>query len=387
MSVVVHTIHGTQLPFAREPEWVREGSDFSRAMTEQIQADVRVVPFYWSGRNSVEARRQAAEDLQRRLEESIRQNPTEEQFIVAHSHGGNVALMAIQAPKVADAIDGVVAMGTPFLDAQVRPAEELPDPETAIFAGLAAAAGVLGFGFLSSGDAGYLPLAAATFLATLALVLTGIVAAKGMARHARRIHSKIPRSHVHGSRVAIVRVQGDEATALLAGSRLAGRTTSWFWKVITSPAHRAIQKGLRSANYREWVHADSNTRVAGALVLLPTLAVVVVRLGWRFDFSLSLWIAGGLMALFATPALLLVLLAVVGMPFRLLASATLLPCGWSVPLAGPYLDVSAESSPPGTWEVTHFLRGDLQEGLAHAAHRHPEVAAFVGNWIRRRRRP
>ena len=59
-----------------------------------------------------------------RLAELIRaghaQHPDARHFIVAHSHGGNVALYAIRNPVIRLVIDGIVTLATPFLSARPR---------------------------------------------------------------------------------------------------------------------------------------------------------------------------------------------------------------------------------------------------------------------------
>jgi len=62
----------------------------------------------------------------------------------------------------------------------------------------------------------------------------------------------------------------------------------------------------------------------------------------------------------------------------------LLPSGWSLPLAGPYLDLQVEPAPPGTWSVTQ-LRTRSRDALSHVkAHDDFQVFSFVVDWIRQR---
>ena len=59
-----------------------------------------------------------------RLKQHILSQPrqaNEKTFSLAHSHGGNIALYALQDPAVRNAIDGVICMATPFLFPRVRP--------------------------------------------------------------------------------------------------------------------------------------------------------------------------------------------------------------------------------------------------------------------------
>jgi len=56
------------------------------------------------------------------LQQHILDSPTtDKHFLVAHSHGGNVAMYALQDPAVAARVDGLICMATPFLYPRKRP--------------------------------------------------------------------------------------------------------------------------------------------------------------------------------------------------------------------------------------------------------------------------
>src|ERR1051325_1503123 len=85
---VVTLVHGI---YAREAAWTKPDSALSTALTE---AGCVVRPFAWSGRNSHRARTRAAHDLTDHLRGEMAKNPKGRFWIIAHSHGGNVALHA-----------------------------------------------------------------------------------------------------------------------------------------------------------------------------------------------------------------------------------------------------------------------------------------------------
>jgi hypothetical protein len=67
-------------------------------------------------RNAHEDRREGAVRLRKKLNSIIRQSPDASVFIVAHSHGGNVALRAIcRSSYLKEQISGVICIATPFL--------------------------------------------------------------------------------------------------------------------------------------------------------------------------------------------------------------------------------------------------------------------------------
>jgi hypothetical protein len=79
----------------------------------------------WSGANSVHARDCAARELSEQLRKDLR-DPDATAVIVAHSHGGNVALRALQhLESMADRIR-VVTLATPFLRVFARRSSQVP---------------------------------------------------------------------------------------------------------------------------------------------------------------------------------------------------------------------------------------------------------------------
>jgi Alpha/beta hydrolase family len=81
--------------------WFEEGSQFRMRLDEALKAaslDWQIRAFLWSGANSVHARDCAASELSHQLTIDL-QDPEAKVVIVAHSHGGNVALRALQKPQ------------------------------------------------------------------------------------------------------------------------------------------------------------------------------------------------------------------------------------------------------------------------------------------------
>jgi hypothetical protein len=100
--------HPSRLGGRRQPE-----SAFAAAVTQGRH--VSWVPFEWSGDNTFAARDRASTQLRKRLEATLTANQSP-LAIVAHSHGGTVAVAAV-AQLTAEhraRIVGVVTMGTPF---------------------------------------------------------------------------------------------------------------------------------------------------------------------------------------------------------------------------------------------------------------------------------
>ena len=116
-TVVVFLVHGT---FASNAPWTCPGSRF-RAILACTLKNLGYDTVYfrnpdWGGGNSHEARRAGAAILARKFMRSVRSFPNAHHFVVAHSHGGNVALLAIRRSKVLREHGvGIVFLATPFL--------------------------------------------------------------------------------------------------------------------------------------------------------------------------------------------------------------------------------------------------------------------------------
>jgi len=107
----VTLIHGT---FATGADWTKSGSMLRQNIAEQLK-DVEFNIFNWSGRNTHQARIAAAEDLKVALKKEFAKHPDRHHYLIAHSHGGNVALYSLADSEVAEHVEGIVTMGTPFI--------------------------------------------------------------------------------------------------------------------------------------------------------------------------------------------------------------------------------------------------------------------------------
>jgi hypothetical protein len=78
------------------PRWFDEGSPFLTCFSTELDGiphEIKRLP--WSGKNSIFARDKAAHDLAKHLSAENAQHPQATQLILAHSHGGNIALRAL----------------------------------------------------------------------------------------------------------------------------------------------------------------------------------------------------------------------------------------------------------------------------------------------------
>ncbi|MEM7329452.1 MAG: hypothetical protein AAF437_11975 [Pseudomonadota bacterium] len=120
------TIHGTNDSGPIEGEqWWQRNSEFTRALLRQLEGSaedtIDFEPYIWSGENSAHDREQAGIWLVEFLERMSKSY--DRLHIIAHSHGGNVALKACELLNWGKAnnrrqIESVSVVGTPFLSAK-----------------------------------------------------------------------------------------------------------------------------------------------------------------------------------------------------------------------------------------------------------------------------
>jgi pimeloyl-ACP methyl ester carboxylesterase len=112
MHYLITLVHGT---FARRAKWIQRDSLLCVEIERLLSDQVTFHPFVWSGRNSPRARSKAAARLNEYILLSRAAHPNAEQYVIGHSHGGNVALLAPQDPELREIIKGVVCLSTPFV--------------------------------------------------------------------------------------------------------------------------------------------------------------------------------------------------------------------------------------------------------------------------------
>lgn len=116
VKTVVTLVHGT---WARKARWVKPGSRIYEQVIEKIPQPAVVNSFIWSGSNSPRAREKASADLAGDLAYQLNSFPDAKHFIIGHSHGGNVALKAVEKASLFNRLH-VVCLSTPFLNVKRR---------------------------------------------------------------------------------------------------------------------------------------------------------------------------------------------------------------------------------------------------------------------------
>lgn len=324
---VVVLVHGT---YAREAAWTKPDSALSTAL---MAAGCAVAPFAWSGRNSHRARTQAADDLAEHLRGEIASNPKGRFWVVAHSHGGNVALHAVAELRRSQRTPpriSTIAFATPFIHSRDRKPPGWLMFVLLLFGPLLllAAAEKIGAGPRSFMD-WLLTVAGGLFAVTLLLCAAGAVLHGGVGD--RRALVKAVHAPVVGqNELFIVRSAGDEASGLLTTGQFIG----WVSGVLCRPL----------ANLLFWA----------AIILFTHVSVIVSAvLGLRFGLTVMLDV-------FPLPGYAVVTV----MTAMLLAS---LVFGLDGPFVCLFAFSSAEPAPPGQatlLQLEPFAVG--AGGLAHS---------------------
>jgi pimeloyl-ACP methyl ester carboxylesterase len=115
-GIVFVIIHGTA---SRGAWWTRPESKIRRRLARHFDKRGHSVSFEWSGANSNVARLAAGRALARRILE-LDEEFNAPIYLVAHSHGGNIALYAMRDPSVEEKVAGVICMGTLFIKCTQR---------------------------------------------------------------------------------------------------------------------------------------------------------------------------------------------------------------------------------------------------------------------------
>ena len=115
---VIVTVHGTNDAAVEDggERWWQSGSAFTNRLVDRLSArgipQPDIVPVHWSGKNSDHDRLKGAEALARILRRLDREGRPH--AVLAHSHGGNVAVEGLARTRPSARRGGIISFGTPF---------------------------------------------------------------------------------------------------------------------------------------------------------------------------------------------------------------------------------------------------------------------------------
>lgn len=331
--------------------------------------------FPWSGRNSHARRIQAGEQLAT-LIDSLRKDPSDQVFIIAHSHGGNVALYSL---KHVEPVDGIVFLATPFLqfdpqrfdfaDFRFLPFAVAYTAFTALIApvlllwfgtiqlvmlslpgvvvGLACVIGVIGFS------------AAGLFATRLTYRWLSGTDAKRLRDACTRYQPTVPERQ----RVLILRKAVDEASAILS----AGLFLEW----LLAPAWRAFACLARlphtgSVALKELFRRYTRTVMT---LLASSIAVLIISTKWTVWLLVLAWLAGAVSLVCLLQLLLL---------FFVLFLNTIRFGRKKSVIQTSLIRVVSEATPLGEWKIELFSA----KRYGHSEiYNDPETAKGILRWL------
>ena len=137
-SIILHLVHGTWpeggwfshrfKKKSHQPFWFEPGSTTWTQLAGDDNVIVSQAPS-WSGNNSFKDRSEGGEILRNYLENNFKSHKKSKHVIIAHSHGGNVALLALNGMSEFLREQFVlITVGTPFFHIGLR---EIISPEVA----------------------------------------------------------------------------------------------------------------------------------------------------------------------------------------------------------------------------------------------------------------
>jgi hypothetical protein len=381
MDYVFTTVHGT---YGKRAKWVREDSALCQQLARAVSpAQIVARPFFWSGRNSPFGRRQAALRLQEHLRDGLSQYPDAKHFIIAHSHGGNVAAMSLEDAPLRRRISGLACLSTPFLVARRRPFGSWLE-------------GVLVVGLLLTLLIGLDESVALSVLSGGAL--SGLLVAR-LTSLPDRLIKAINIGDLSGLDVLIVRTPADETTPLLALGHLVGWASTRLYAVLP---HLVMLATLR----RDGIEPRSRALSRVALVVGIPVSVYALYVFFREPATdllrvvapfVFLWIIFKpdsapnpaldpavivitLVALMVVVSLLLVTV-VTGMGVMMSAAAV----GWAGLICGLVVEVAPEAAPPGQWlirQIPFSSSGPMSVlSLQHSTtYEDPRAIEAIGGW-------
>ncbi len=363
-------VHGTFNPQAK---WVTSDAEggfrerLRKALEQEVRGyDIRFDAKRWKGRNSWKSRFDGARQLREHLDTSGCKG--DERFVIAHSHGGNVALYALKdAPP--ESVRGVACLATPFLSSKPRLLAPFPMSAPVLLLALLVLLAFVG----DLGVAWRWPS-----VGLLALYLTLIVP---ILRRRWRVKTEQERKKLGetgetphldeiqerrslGSPafpVLNVRTRNDEAEAALGWSQRMALKLSKLWSGLDRAMGWLVALGVLSLWFGRLAGSEVGARLFD-------------HLGWTAAWEyLDAWLNAWMDPVWA-----------VALTLAVLAFLLLLLCRMFFGFDGARWIACVETSVERTLPGIAAPPVELSErpGLEHALYAHPEAPPVIAAWIR-----
>jgi hypothetical protein len=357
--IVAHLVHGT---WAENAPWTQPESHFRKRLQLKlsefgVRTSVEFTAPTWGGENRHYVRMAGAEKIRERVRVKAGEGAC--QLLIGHSHGGLVCVLACKDGEgtIVGDVDGVACLSTPFLVFRRAPYLRWMLRGCCVAWWMLALFGsiVVVGGFWKS------------LLLSLPVMLVFIAFLVWAEERGYTDPEKISVPTRLRVPTLLIRCPGDEASGALGASLVAERVMLSLIARVTSV----------------WAWFDQHWLI---YVLMAVLLGVAAGLAMFASMTLSgsvqplKWPAIALAGLFA---LVMVVPLLLGWPLRSLLYG--LSYGFDMATKGIFLDVSAESTPPGEWLLHTIFPRQPESGLPGLAHSEPydndEAIDTIARWM------
>jgi hypothetical protein len=406
--------HGTWAPGA---DWTHEESPLCQALKDKFGDRITFDRFCWSGRNSHRARCGAALGLRAHVCRNHERLAGYQQYLIAHSHAGNVCLYALRDDDVRQAIRGVITLSTPFILCRRRDFGRYRTASLVsllfmlflIFACIIHIKYVHSYGYvvyviwamgylsilaIANSEARIRSLFSRLTSAPLVSRITAFARGLDLASLAKSFDLALPAS----GGLLVVRAPGDEASAALMTSYIVAWAFTKIGKCLDFPftvGDRIVRFTNASVDKLETLQANVKLSTLLLFVVLP--AVILISIGtltygvisicatllrcsillfafadfWKL-FAMIMWVFGN--SLTALSGMLV-------LPLMMLVSLVLTPFGLDCSLLAPFFELTSEATPLGPHQM--LLTSPITVvGLWHSVpYQDKHVYVQISDWI------
>jgi len=377
--------------------WFADGSEFRNRLAAALSKrglSARISPSLWSGANSVRERDKAAHKLVEHIRAKQSDYPGSTQVVIAHSHGGNVALRALDQLGVTGDEIFIATIATPFVEilrtklssAETRRIDVMVSATTSVL--IPQYAIDIKNTYFPALNQNVLPFDVLPFIVGLVSLVTFFLFFRLRARNTRKVDELVGltslSSSVRKHPLLVLRAVDDEASLALAAAAIGNR----------------LSRLLERLSYKVWTLLR--------VLIVTTIVTVVVLIAIKAFGPLEKFRALDVMTRFIQPVLrfdlvidwgptlgtglILAFFAFLFSPgaFNSAYGRELLPifqgCEINSQSAPDSIDRQSEflSEPtPTNWAmvVTLHQAEEARRGLRHGLYDDPQCAERIAGWL------
>jgi hypothetical protein len=356
--------------------WFAEDSDFRTRLTAALSThglSAQIAAFTWSGANSVRERDKAARQLAEHIRAKQSEYPTSAQVVIAHSHGGNVALRAVDQLEKSSGKVFLVTLATPFVEIlrtmlspkEIRQIDFMASLTTSIL--VPQYATQIRYSYFPTLDPNIFYVIVGLGSVLPFLLLSGL-RARNTAEMDELVGLTALSPSIRKNPLLVLRAIDDEAALSFAAAAIGNR----------------LSRLLQWLSYKIWVWLPISL-VVFAVVLIAAPALMTQFLQPIFDFSFDwapVFARGLILAFFA---------------FLFLPGAFNSAYGRELFLIFQGCEINSQSTPdsierrsefqsmPTSWgSVVTLLKSEEAQGrLRHGLYDHPQCAEQLASWLKR----